>query len=78
MGEMTVTSNPSNAPKHPGSEPSSRVVAIQLLINLKEDPIATDDGPLLTPPPSKFPAQSIFTNCIFIFSCAALSNRIFL
>ena len=42
MDEGTIAPNPSIAFKDPISEPSSRVVAVQPLINLEEEPVATD------------------------------------
>ena len=42
VDEMTATPDPSIASKDLASEPSSRFVTVQLLINLKEEPRATD------------------------------------
>ena len=42
VDEETVAPNPPLAVKDPASELNSRVVAIQLLINLEEEPIAID------------------------------------
>ena len=42
VGEVTTAPDPSIAPEVPITEPSSSVTAIQLLIDLEEEPIATD------------------------------------
>ena len=42
VDKVTTTTNPSIAFKVPVSEPSSSVAIVQLLINLEEEPVATD------------------------------------
>ena len=42
MDAMTVAPNSFIAFEDPANDPSSRVVAVQLLINLEEEPVATD------------------------------------
>ena len=42
VDEETIAPNPPLAAEDPPSELNSRVVATQLLINLKEEPVATD------------------------------------
>ena len=40
--KVTTTPNPSIAPKVPVTKPSLSVAIVHLLINLKEEPVATD------------------------------------
>ena len=42
VDEMTSALDPSITFKDPASKPSLRVMTVQLLINLKEEPVATD------------------------------------
>ena len=63
VDEGTVAPNPPITSEDPVSEPSSRVTAVRPLINLEEEPVATDvEECEVTVDPTALPASRIFSN----------------
>ena len=63
VDEGTVAPNPPITSEDPVSEPSSRVTDVRPLINLEEEPVATDvEECEVTVDPTALPASRIFSN----------------
>ena len=69
MDEVVITPDPSIAPKVPITKPSSSVLAVQPLINLDEEPVATDvkEEPETTANPSTICASRLVVLAIVVF-----------